>query len=76
MEADNTELALEAWRQAKAMLRRYGRETEGLIVHQDQDSVYLNHGWLSELAVRDKVNVSYSENGAKGNLNMKGSIPA
>lgn len=34
-EADNTELALDAWRKAKATLRRYGRKTDGLIVHQD-----------------------------------------
>jgi putative transposase len=70
-EADNTELALEAWRRAKATLRRYGRETEGLIGHQDQDSVYLGHGWLFGLVVLDKVRVSYSENGAKGNPNME-----
>jgi len=70
-EADNTELALVAWRKAKATLRRYGRKTEGLIVHHDQDGVYLGHGWLSELAVRDKVRVSYSESGAKGNVHME-----
>jgi len=31
--------------------------------------VYLGHGWLYELAVRDHVRVSYSKNGAKGNDN-------
>ena len=70
-EADNTELALDAWRKAKTTLRRYGRTTEGLIVHHDQDGVYLSHGWLHELAVLDKVRVSYSENGAKGNVHME-----
>ncbi len=70
-EADNTELALDAWRKAKTTLRRYGRTTEGLIVHHDQDGVYLGHGWLRELAVQDKVRVSYSENGAKGNVHME-----
>jgi len=70
-EADNTELALEAWRSAKKTLQRYGLKTEGLIVHHDQDGVYLSHGWLHELAVRDKVRVSYSENGAKGNVHME-----
>jgi putative transposase len=64
-EAANTELALEAWRSAKKRLQRYGLRTEGLIVHQDQDGVYLGHGWLHELAVRDKVRVSYSETGPK-----------
>jgi len=42
-----------------------------LIVHQDQDGVYLDHGWLYELAVLDQVRVSYSENGAKGNVHME-----
>ena len=37
--ADNTELALEAWRSAKKTLKRYGLKTEGLIVNQDQDGV-------------------------------------
>lgn len=70
-EAANTELALGAWRSAKKRLKRYGVKTEGLIVHQDQDGVYLGHGWLYELAVGDKVRVSYSENGAKGNVHME-----
>jgi putative transposase len=70
-EAANTELALEAWRRAKKRLKRYGVKTEGLIVHQDQDGVYLGHGWLYELAVRDGVRVSYSETGAKGNVHME-----
>jgi putative transposase len=70
-EAANTELALEAWRSAKKRLKRLGLGTEGLIVHHDQDGVYLGHGWLYELAVRDKVRVSYSETGAKGNVHME-----
>jgi putative transposase len=70
-EADNTELALAAWRRAKKTLERYGVETEGIIIHHDQDGVYLGHGWLYELAVRDKVCVSYSENGAKGNVHIE-----
>ena len=70
-DADNTELALEAWRSAKRTLKRYGLKTEGLIIHQDQDGVYLGHDWLYELAVRDKVRVSYSEKGAKGNVHME-----
>jgi transposase InsO family protein len=70
-EADNTELALEAWGSAKKTLKRYGLQTEGIIVHHDQDGVYLGHGWLYELAVRDKVRVSYSETGAKGNVQIE-----
>ena len=70
-EADNTELALAAWCRAKKTLQRYGAKTEGIIVHHDQDGVYLGHGWLYELAIRDKVRVSYSENGAKGNVHRE-----
>ena len=70
-EADNTELALAAWRRAKRTLKRCGVKTEGIIVHHDQDGVYLGHGWLYELAAQDKVRVSYSENGAKGNVHME-----
>jgi len=67
-EADDTELALAAWRCAKKTLQRYRQKTEGLIVHHDQDGVYLGHGWLYQLAVQDQVRISYSENGAKGNV--------
>jgi hypothetical protein len=49
----------------------YTDDTEGLIVHHDQDGVYLGHGWLYELAVRDHVRLSYSKNGAKGNVYME-----
>ena len=70
-ETADTEMALEAWRNAKRTLQRYGRPTEDLIVHHDQDGVYLGHGWLYDLVVRDKVRVSYSETGAKGNVNME-----
>jgi transposase InsO family protein len=70
-EADNTELPLAVWRRAKKTLKRYRVKTEGIIVHHDQDGVYLGHGWLYELAVGDKVRVSYSETGAKGNVHME-----
>ena len=70
-DADNTDFALEAWRSAKKIMKRYGPQAEGLIVHQDQDGVYLGHSWLYEVAVRDKLRVSYSENGAKGNVQME-----
>jgi putative transposase len=70
-ETADTKIALEAWRRAKKTLQRYGLKTEGLIVHHDQDGVYLGHGWLYELVVRNKVRISYSETGAKGNVNME-----
>ena len=68
---DNTELALDAWRKAKKTLQKYGRKTENLTVHHDQDGVYLAPGWLYKLAILDKIRVSYSENGAKDNVHME-----
>jgi len=60
-----------AWRKAKINLRRYRQRLRGVIVHHDQDSVYTGHGWLHEVVVKDNVRVSYSENGAKGNVHME-----
>jgi len=73
-ESADTELALKAWRRAKDTLRRLGQETEGLIIHHDQDGVFIGHGWLYEVAVKDKVRISYSEEGAKENVNIESFI--
>lgn len=70
-ESADTELALKAWRKAKRTLRRYGQRLKDVIIHHDQDSVYTGHGWLHEVVVRDNVRVSYSDNGAKGNVHME-----
>lgn len=70
-ESADTELALKAWKRAKSMLRRYGQKLKGVIIHHDQDSVYISHGWLSEVAIKDSARISYSENGAKGNVLME-----
>lgn len=70
-ESADTELALKAWGKAKITLRRYRQRLRGVIVHHDQDSVYTGHGWLHEVVVKDNVRVSYSENGAKGNVHME-----
>lgn len=67
----DTALALTAWRKAKKTLKRYGQKVRGLILHHDQDPVYTGHGWLHEVAVKDGVRISYSENGAKGNVYME-----
>lgn len=73
-ESADTELALKAWSRAREMLKRLGQKTEDLIIHHDQDGVYIGHGWLYQLAVRDKVRVSYSEHGARGNVHMESFI--
>jgi len=67
----NTDLALTAWRKAKMTLKRYQRNLKEMIIHHDQDSVYIGHGWLHEVVMKDEVRVSYSENGAKGNVHME-----
>jgi len=73
-ESADTELALKAWSRAREMFKRLGQKTEDLIIHHDQDGVYIGHGWLYKLAVRDKVRVSYSEHGARGNVHMESFI--
>ncbi len=57
--------------QARKTLRRFGKKAEDVIIHHDQDGVYTGHGWLYKVAVVDKVRVSYSEDGAKGNVHME-----
>jgi putative transposase len=67
----DTEMALKAWRKAASTLQRYGRKTKGIIIHHDQDSVYISHRWLYEIAIKCNARVSYSENGAKENVHME-----
>ena len=69
--ADNSHLALRAWDRARARLRRYGIKLRKVVVHQDQDGVYTGHQWLWQLRIKDKVRVSYSLDGARGNTAME-----
>lgn len=61
------QLALKAWKQAKATLSLLGRSAAGLVVHSDQDTVYTSYDWLDRLLVRDGARASYSERGCKDN---------
>ncbi|NIO48437.1 MAG: IS3 family transposase [Candidatus Aminicenantes bacterium] len=70
----NTELALEAWEKAKFMLKRLFQKIERTIIHHDQDGLYIGHKWLYQVAVKDKVRVSYSEDGAKANVYLESFI--
>ncbi len=70
-ESADTELALQAWRRATATLKRLGRRIEDIIIHHDQDGVYTGHRWLNEVIVDSKARISYSEDGAKGNVHME-----
>lgn len=67
----NTELALEALSMARAALADVGLTFEGRIIHHDQDSVYTGYRWLYAVLIKDRAQISYSENGAKGNTMME-----
>ena len=70
-ESANTDLALQAWRRATDTLKRLGRRIEDIIIHHDQDGVYRSYRWLREVVVNCKARISYSEDGAKGNVHME-----
>ncbi len=63
----NRELALECWDRARPRLQRFRGDLRGLIVHQDQDSVFTSYRWLRQLLLEDGVRLSYSPNGARSN---------
>lgn len=73
-ESANRILALEAWRQARETMRQLGIEPAGMVMHQDQDSVYTSYAWTGHLLLRDYVQVSYSLDGARGNTEMEAFI--
>ena len=70
-ETADTELALAAWERAKATLKRFGHKIANIIIHHDQDGVYRGHGWLYQVMVKDNLRVSFSEDGAKGNVHIE-----
>ena len=70
-ESADTDLALQAWRRATETLKRLGRRIEDIIIHHDQDGVYRSYNWLREVVVSSKARISYSEDGAKGNVHME-----
>ena len=44
-----------------------GGRIPGIVVHHDQDPVFTSHAWLRQLMIEDAVEISFSENGARGN---------
>jgi putative transposase len=54
-----------------ASFQKLNRKIAGGIVHHDQDGVFTGHRWLQQLVVKDKIRISYSEDGAKGNVYME-----
>jgi transposase InsO family protein len=66
-----TEVALNAWNRTKETFDKFDASLEDTILHQDQDSVFTSNDWIDQILVEDKVQLSYSENGAKGNVYME-----
>ena len=73
-ESANRILALKAWCHARETLRQLGIEPAGMVMHQDQDSVYTSYAWTGSLLLRDYLQVSYSLDGARGNTEMEAFI--
>jgi putative transposase len=67
----DTELALKAWEACLRIFKELGLTTDGIIIHHDQDGVYLGYRWLRAIMVQARARVSYSENGARGNVYME-----
>jgi putative transposase len=66
-----TETALKAWAMTKRTLAEHGVSIGGMVVHQDQGSAFISYSWTGQLLLDDKVNISYSLDGAKGNTYME-----
>lgn len=64
--ADGT-LALECWKRVGVAYAQFGRDLAGVVVHQDQDSVFTSYDWLQALVLDAGVRISYSERGARDN---------
>jgi transposase InsO family protein len=68
--ADST-LALQAWQRAKETFRHMNILDEGMILHQDQDSVFTGYAWTGQLLLEDGVRLSYTLQGFKDNPEME-----
>ena len=66
-----TEVASRAWEDTRETYEDYDISLEGTILHQDQDSVFTSNDWIDQTLIEDSVQLSYSENGARGNVQME-----
>src|SRR5438105_3668758 len=55
-----TEVALLAWERTKRTLATCAGSRQGMIVHHDQDPVFVGYQWTARLLLVDGVRVSYS----------------
>lgn len=67
----DTPLALRAWERSIETFKENQISYLGMIVHQDQDSVFTADRWVERLMREDKVRLSYSTSGARGNQMME-----
>ena len=44
-----------------------GGEVSGIIFHHDHDPVFTSYAWLRKLGIEDAVEISFPEDGARGN---------
>lgn len=56
------------WEKAKKALKRLGQSVKNVIIHHDQDGVFIGHRWVHEILVKSKARLSYSEDGARENV--------
>lgn len=66
-----TDLALEAWEEAKKTLSGYGVKLDRVTVHHDQDPVYTGYRWAAQLLLKDAVSMSFALAGARDNPEME-----
>jgi putative transposase len=64
----NRWLALESWQRVRRFFEQAERELAGLVIHTDQDSVFKSYDWLRAVMAEDWCVVSFSEDGARGNV--------
>ena len=69
-ERANSGLALDAWSAAQRTLTRYRSSFEGVIVHQDRDSVFTGYAWTGRL-LGAGVRLSYALRGPRDNSEME-----
>ncbi len=72
-EHDDTALALTAWERAKQTCQQLDIPYAGMIIHHDQDGVFIGYEWVGRL-LADGVRVSYALNGFKDNPEMESFI--
>ncbi len=65
-----TTVALRAWSRVRQFLRRRQASVTGMIVHHDQDPVFLSYRWTSTLLAAH-ARVSYSLRGPRDNPEME-----